>query len=181
MNEADDLKISSWCRYVVKEHYATRLHYDFRLEINGVLVSWAIPKGPSLVPNLSRLSIRVDDHSVSGMMFEGRFPEGMPGAGPTTIWDLGKFRVHGFDRPSEPLLAGSMLIELQGVRLKGKFLLEHKGESKEWLLTKLPDEHARADWELEVNLTPKEAERYGRKLRPDELEEEGQGTLDFGD
>ena len=125
--------------FVVHEHDASRLHYDVRLEIGGVLVSWAVPKGPSMNPADKRLAIRVDDHPLGYATFEGIIPAGRYGAGPVVIWD------HGTIAPMElgladGLQAGSLTFTLNGRRLKGAFaLVKMKGPrttGKEWLLMK---------------------------------------------
>lgn len=124
--------------FVVQEHHATHLHYDLRLEMDGTLKSWAIPKGPSLNPADKRLAIMVDDHPLEYASFEGYIPEGEYGAGEVIIWDKGSYK----------LLKGSFkegMLEffLSGNKLKGAFvLLKLRGKEKEWLLIKKKDEFA---------------------------------------
>jgi bifunctional non-homologous end joining protein LigD len=127
-------------RFVVQEHHATHLHYDFRLEVGGVLKSWAIPKGPSMNPADKRLAIQVGDHALEYGSFEGIIPEGHYGAGKVLIWDEGRY---------EPLVdmetglkEGSLAFRLYGNRLDGEFALVRIKKSttgKEWLLIKKKD------------------------------------------
>jgi bifunctional non-homologous end joining protein LigD len=147
-------------RFVVQKHRATRLHYDFRLEMDGVLKSWAIPKGPSLDPSDKRLAMQVEDHPVSYFDFEGIIPEGNYGAGTVMVWDIGTWEplspkpvnskyVPGTDaEASEMLQKGDLKIRLHGKRLKGDFALIHMKSRRpgtkgtEWLLIKKQDEEA---------------------------------------
>jgi bifunctional non-homologous end joining protein LigD len=118
--------------FVVHEHHAKRLHYDFRLEINGVLKSWAVPKGPSMSLKDKRLAIMVDDHPLEYLTFEAIIPEGHYGAGPVVIWDAGTHEILGGS-----LEKGHLDFFLKGKKLKGGFvLLKLKGKETEWLLFK---------------------------------------------
>lgn len=124
--------------FVVHEHHATRLHFDLRLEMDGVLKSWAVPKGPSLNPADKRLAVMVDDHDLSYADFEGTIPEGMYGAGAVKIWDRGTYAL-----VSGSLAQGKMEILFSGKRLRGRFaLFRMKGKEKEWLLVKKADKYA---------------------------------------
>jgi len=154
-------------RFVVQKHDATRLHYDFRLEMDGVLKSWAVPKGPSLDPNDKRLAMQVEDHPVSYFDFEGTIPAGNYGAGAVIVWDVGKWEplspqpVKGKFVPGtaaearEMLQKGDFKFRLHGERLKGDFALIHiKGrrpgsKGTEWLLIKKKDDEAVEGYDIE--------------------------------
>jgi bifunctional non-homologous end joining protein LigD len=125
-------------RFVVQLHAATRRHYDFRLEHEGVLVSWAVPKGPSLDPADKRLALHVEDHPVDYIYFEGSIPEGNYGAGAVVVWDRGRFEaVKDFN---EGLASGKLLFDLFGYKLRGRFtLVKTKRSPKDWLLIKERD------------------------------------------
>jgi bifunctional non-homologous end joining protein LigD len=135
-------------RFVVQKHQATRLHYDFRLELSGVLVSWAVPKGPSMDPSEKRLAVHVEDHPVSYIDFKGTIPKGNYGAGKVEIWDKGKFvPVDASHRPItekqalQSIRKGELKVALKGKKLKGEFVLVRlKDEAKNWLLIKHKDE-----------------------------------------
>jgi len=121
--------------FVVHEHHARHLHYDFRLEMDGVLKSWAVPKGPSMNPADKRLAIMVEDHPLDYASFEGVIPEGQYGAGTVSIWDKGTYQL--IDGGIE---SGRLEFLLKGKRLKGTFvLIKMKGKEKEWLLIKKKD------------------------------------------
>jgi bifunctional non-homologous end joining protein LigD len=125
-------------RFVVQLHAATRRHYDFRLEHDGVLVSWAVPKGPSLDPADKRLAVHVEDHPVDYIHFEGSIPEGNYGAGAVIVWDRGRFEaVKDFNAGLE---SGKLLFDLFGYKLRGRFtLVKTKRSPKDWLLIKERD------------------------------------------
>jgi bifunctional non-homologous end joining protein LigD len=146
-------------RFVVQEHKTKRLHYDFRLEIGGVLKSWAVPKGPSLDPADKRLAVMVPDHTLEYADFEGIIPEGSYGAGPVVIWDTGAFVPIGTASPEDALMEGKLTFELFGGILKGTFTLARmKGiansTGKEWLLMKKMDAHAKTGFAIKTALTP---------------------------
>jgi bifunctional non-homologous end joining protein LigD len=112
-------------RFVIHQHDATTLHYDFRLEVDGVLRSWAVPKGPSLDPRQKRLAVQVDDHSLSYADFEGVIDEGAYGAGAVIVWDAGTYRpLDGERTMSEALDAGHATFWLEGEKLHGGFTLQ---------------------------------------------------------
>ena len=135
-------------RFVVQKHDASRLHYDFRIEVDGVLKSWAVPKGPSLNPRTRRLAVPTEDHPLEYIDFEGVIPEGEYGAGTMIVWDTGPYR-NLKDVPIEEGLAqGRIEIELEGHQLRGGFALIRTGSADDpdanWLLIKMKDEHADA-------------------------------------
>lgn len=128
--------------FVVHEHHATRLHFDLRLEMNGVLKSWAVPKGPSMNPAEKRLAVMVDDHDLDYAGFEGTIPEGEYGAGEVFIWDSGTYELKT-GSPASGIESGRLEIAFKGKKLKGMFaLVRMSGKDKEWLLIKKKDEYA---------------------------------------
>ncbi len=142
-------------RFVVQEHHAKQLHYDFRLEMAGVLKSWALPKGPSLNPADKRLAVMVEDHMVEYYDFEGIIPQGEYGAGAVAVWDKGDYTGPGGNDPVGDLDRGKIVLELFGKILKGGFTLvkmKVRGE-KNWLLIKKKDEHSDTNWTLKQALT----------------------------
>lgn len=135
--------------FVVQHHLATADHYDFRLEIGGVLVSWAVPKGPSLDPGQRRLAKRVGDHDMDHESYEGVIAGSKPGRGVVQVWDNGTFRNasadHGRDVPAaDALERGHLSFVLVGTKLRGGFSLIRTGGEDLWLLIKKRDEHAEA-------------------------------------
>jgi DNA ligase D-like protein (predicted polymerase)/DNA ligase D-like protein (predicted 3'-phosphoesterase) len=140
-------------RFVVQRHDATRLHYDFRLELDGVLKSWAVPRGPSLDPTQRRLAVMVEDHPVDYINFKGIIPEGNYGAGNVDIWDAGRFTPVNAQHKSitekealQGIRNGELKFALQGKKLRGEFVLVRlKGEEKNWLLIKHRDEFAQKE------------------------------------
>jgi DNA ligase D-like protein (predicted 3'-phosphoesterase) len=156
-------------RFVVHEHKATRLHYDFRLEMGGVLKSWAVPKGPSLNPADKRLAVMVEDHSLEHIDFEGIIPDGSYGAGPVVVWDCGTYVASEPGDPEEQLRAGKFAFMLRGKKLKGAFALARfaRGETgKEWLLMKKKDEYTDPSWTLKSELTPQRLTTLRVKVPP---------------
>ena len=132
-------------RFVIQKHAASSLHYDFRLEVEGVLKSWAVPKGPSTDPREKRLAMAVEDHPLEYVDFEGVIPEGQYGAGSVIVWDTGTYR-NLRDEPIEKALkAGHASVWLEGEKLRGGYALTRVGRSAErerWLLVKIDDEAA---------------------------------------
>ena len=154
-------------KFVVHEHHATRLHYDFRLEIAGVLKSWAIPKGPSMNPSDKRLAVMVDDHPLEYGGFEGIIPQGQYGAGPVLIWDSGEFQPEGDSESA--VEKGKLSFTLKGKKLKGSFslvLMKGRGSGKDWLLIKGQDSFATNDWEIKQELTPAKKKKLTEKTPP---------------
>jgi bifunctional non-homologous end joining protein LigD len=140
-------------RFVVHEHHASRLHFDLRLEIGGVLKSWAVPKGVSMNPKDKRLAVAVPDHSLSYIGFEGTLAEGTYGAGRVAIWDNGHFEAENAEAELE---RGKLVFLFDGAKLKGEFtLLKFHGHEKNWLIIKSKDEFADPDFKVETVLEPK--------------------------
>ena len=126
--------------FVVQKHAARRLHYDLRLEIDGVLKSWAVPKGPSVRPGEKRLAVHVEDHPLEYADFEGVIPADNYGAGPVIVWDRGWYRPARADDPLEQLANGKLEVEFFGVKLRGRWALARmSGKEKEWLFLKKAD------------------------------------------
>jgi bifunctional non-homologous end joining protein LigD len=140
-------------RYVVQRHRATRLHYDFRLEIDGVLASWAVPKGPSLNPRDRRMAVHVEDHPLSYYDFEGVIPKGQYGGGDVIVWDWGTFEPEETDDPGKAVRKGELKFRLDGVKLRGRFTLvktrSANADEDSWLLIHKSDEHADPDWDVD--------------------------------
>ncbi len=135
--------------FVIQEHHASHLHYDFRLEMDGVLKSWAIPKGPSLDPHIKRLAALTEDHPLDYATFEGVIPEGY-GAGTVIVWDTGHYD-NLSEKDGEPISMeqafkkGHLKFFLHGKKLKGVFsLIRFNNSDKNWLLIKVDDEYADA-------------------------------------
>jgi DNA ligase D-like protein (predicted 3'-phosphoesterase) len=138
-------------RFVVQKHAASSLHYDFRLEVDGVLKSWAVPKGPSTDPREKRLAMAVEDHPLDYVDFEGVIPQGEYGAGAVIVWDIGPYRnlseKEGDEVPLARALAdGHAAVELQGRKLRGAYALTRMGGGgrERWLLVKKRDKGADA-------------------------------------
>ncbi len=129
--------------FVVQKHHASHLHYDFRLEVDGVLKSWAVPKGPSLDPKIKRLAMEVEDHPLDYASFEGVIPKGEYGAGNVIVWDQGEWRWKG--DPRKALKQGRLEFELEGQKLRGRWILVRTrpaGSRSQWLLMKRADDAA---------------------------------------
>jgi bifunctional non-homologous end joining protein LigD len=165
--------------FCVQRHDATRLHYDFRLEVNGALVSWAIPKGPSLDPARKALAMKVEDHPLEYGTFEGNIPEGNYGAGSVMLWDKGTFEVLGEETAEQQLERGDFKFQLHGTKLNGTFAIvhmRHAGKGNEWLLIKKQDQFAvpgydveQYAWSVLSGRTQQEIAENVAALRPGEL------------
>jgi len=143
-------------RFVVQRHRATALHYDTRLEVGGVLVSWAVPKGPTLDPDEKRLAMRTEDHPIEYFDFEGVIPKGEYGGGDVIIWDWGTFEPEETDDPAAAIRAGELKFRLFGERLRGRYTIirtsgrgGRRDERDQWLLIKKRDEAAVSGWDAE--------------------------------
>jgi len=138
--------------FCVQRHDATRLHYDFRLEVDGTLKSWAVPKGPSLEPLAKHLAMHVEDHPLDYGSFEGNIPKGEYGGGSVMLWDRGSYELLG-DAPAQAQIArGDFKFRLHGEKLRGEFalvLMKGRGKGNEWLLIKKKDAEAKPGWNIE--------------------------------
>lgn len=149
-------------KFVVHEHHASHLHFDFRLEMDGVLKSWAVPKGPSMNPKDRRLAIMVEDHALEYDSYEGIIPEGQYGSGAVVIWDSGTYTVLKGD-----IREGRIEFDLKGRKLQGGFtLVKMSGKQKEWLLIKIKDQSARPDFVMKTILTPELRKKLPVKTPP---------------
>ncbi len=142
--------------FVVQKHDASHLHYDFRLEIDGVLKSWAVPKGPSVNPADKRLAMMVEDHPLEYGSFEGTIPEGNYGAGTVMVWDNGPYEPEGGVPAATQLANGEIKFTLHGKKLRGSWVLVNTGKrskdprrASQWLLIKHRDEYADPSWNLD--------------------------------
>jgi bifunctional non-homologous end joining protein LigD len=132
--------------YVIQKHQASHLHYDFRLEWNGALLSWAVPKGPSLDPSVKRLAMQVEDHPLEYASFEGVIPKGNYGGGTVMVWDNGTWQPES--DPDEGLKRGELKFSLNGKKLRGSWVLvrtKGMGAKPSWLLIKHRDRYASED------------------------------------
>ena len=146
-------------RFVVQRHRARRLHYDFRLEIDGVLVSWAVPRGPTLDSAARRLAIRVGDHDLAHYDFEGVVANATSGKGDVIVWDWGTWSPGEDEDPAGAIRDGELHLDLVGEKLAGRFVLIRTGRAtappavatsrEQWLLLHKRDEHAVAGWDAE--------------------------------
>ena len=147
--------------YVIQKHAASRLHFDLRLELDGVMKSWAVPKGPSLDPAVKRLAMQVEDHPIEYNKFEGTIPEGEYGGGTVMLWDRGTYTAPGDDPDPEAALRrgyekGDFKFELHGKRLRGSWVLvriRRDEERRQWLLIKHRDEYAEAGADIVAEVT----------------------------
>ena len=138
----------------MQRHRARRLHYDLRFEIDGVLVSWAVPKGPTLDPDVRHAAIHVEDHPIEYLDFEGVIPSGQYGGGDVIVWDTGTWQPHATDDPAAAVAAGDFHADLEGQKLRGRFILVRRGEQdrsgkEQWLLLHKHDEYAVKGWNPE--------------------------------
>jgi DNA ligase D-like protein (predicted 3'-phosphoesterase) len=161
-------------RFVIQKHRASSLHYDFRLEVDGTLRSWAVPKGPSTDPREKRLAVQVDDHSLEYGDFEGVIGEGGYGAGAVIVWDAGTYRnLDEQQSMAEALESGHAKVWLDGEKLKGGWTLHRTraGETAQWLLIKRRD--AQADARRDPQSTQPESVKSGRTI--EQVADEGAG------
>jgi DNA ligase D-like protein (predicted 3'-phosphoesterase) len=152
-------------KFVIQKHRATSLHYDFRLEVEGTLRSWAVPKGPSTDPREKRLAVEVEDHALEYGDFEGVIGEGDYGRGAVIVWDAGTYtNLDGGRSMSEALAAGHAKIWLEGKKLRGGWTLQrtHQGDKPQWLLIKRRDEGA--DARRNPQSTQPESVKTGRTI-----------------
>src|SRR3984957_8202015 len=191
------LEIPAEARYgdtfVVQKHRATRLHYDFRLAINGALASWAVPKGPSLNSADKRLAVQTEDHPLEYGGFEGKIPEGSYGAGTVMVWDRGTFAPEGNLDAAQQLHKGEIKFNLNGEKLRGSFVLvklKRSEKGNEWLMIKHKDAAEDPTWnvdehdgsvltgrgrdKIKEDLPPK---RSPSPLRPDELQDARKASM----
>jgi len=140
-------------RFVVQRHRARRLHYDFRLEIDGVLVSWAVPKGLTLDPAQRHLAVHVEDHPLEYADFEGVIPRGEYGGGDVIVWDRGTWVLHGDTSAADAVAAGELHVDLYGEKLRGRFVLVRTerggGDREQWLVFHKRDDDAVSGWDPE--------------------------------
>ncbi len=149
-------------KFIVHEHHATHLHFDFRLEMDGVLKSWAIPKGPSMNPKDKRLAIMVEDHVLEYGSYEGIIPNGQYGSGAVVIWDSGTYTLM-----KGGIQEGRIEVYLNGKKLKGGFtLIKMSEKQKEWLLIKMKDQFAQPDFVMEPILTAELRKKLKVKIPP---------------
>lgn len=176
---SNDRNSSKQPQFVLQKHDASTLHYDLRIENDGVLKSWAVPKGPSTDPSEKRLAIPTEDHPLEYADFEGVIPEGEYGAGTVLVWDRGCYRniteKDGELQPVKKALAdGHLLIEIDGEKISGGYALHRtgSGDNARWLLIKMDDEHA--DARRNPASTEPESVKSGRTIEQ-VAEEEGGG------
>ncbi|MDQ2679537.1 MAG: non-homologous end-joining DNA ligase [Candidatus Eremiobacteraeota bacterium] len=159
-------------RYVIQKHHASRLHYDFRLEADGVLKSWAVPKGPSLDPADKRLAMHVEDHPFEYRTFEGIIPKGNYGAGEVIVWDEGNYSLAEGDDPAEEIGNGKIKFILQGKKLNGEFTLvkirgHQDGDGDPWLLIKDKDQYVDLKYKIEKDDRSAKSDRTLEEIKRD--------------
>ena len=150
--------------FVIQKHAASHLHYDFRLELDGVMKSWAVPKGPSLDPTVRRLAMEVEDHPISYNTFEGTIPKGEYGGGTVMLWDRGTYEPEdggGAESLRRGYEKGELRFQMHGKRLQGGFVLARlrRPGRPQWLLIKRRDDHANADRDITAEETTSVATR----------------------
>ena len=157
--------------YVIQKHDARTLHYDFRLEVDGVLASWAVPKGPSLNPAQKRLAIRVEAHPLNYAEFEGTIPEDEYGGGTVMVWDTGTYSNIKDLSLADALSRGRLEIFIEGQKLRGRYAVIRTGAEgpKNWLLIKMKDDYA--DREIDITEAEPNSAKTGRTLEEIAAEE----------
>lgn len=150
---AGSATVPSSGRFVVQRHRARRLHYDLRLEVDGVLASWAVPKGPTLDPKARQLAVHVEDHPIEYFDFEGVIPKGEYGGGDVIVWDWGTWQPSRTEDPGRAIERGELHFDLHGEKLAGRFLLVRRDKDpsgkEQWLLLHKNDDHAQPGWDPE--------------------------------
>src|SRR3954469_10734379 len=158
-------------RFVVQRHRASSLHYDLRFEIDGVLASWAVPKGPTLDPSVRRLAVHVEDHPLEYADFEGVIPGGEYGGGDVIVWDHGTWEPAGTDDPARAVADGELHAEVEGEKLRGRFVLvrtaAEEGRKEEWLLLHKHDDDAVKGWDPEEHPRSVVSGRTNEEVRAD--------------
>jgi bifunctional non-homologous end joining protein LigD len=158
-------------RFVVQRHRARRVHYDLRFEIDGVLVSWAVPKGPTLDPNVRRTAIHVEDHPIEYLDFEGIIPAGEYGGGDVIVWDQGTWEPHATDDPAAAVAAGDFHADVSGQKLRGRLILVRRGhgdsDKDQWLLLHKHDDFAVDGWDPEEHPTSVLSGRTNDEVKAD--------------
>lgn len=146
--QGSDARPGAGRRFVVQKHRARRLHYDLRLEIDGVLASWAVPKGPTLDPGVRRMAVHVEDHPIEYFDFEGVIPPNQYGSGDVIVWDWGTWEPEAeTSDPAAAVAAGELKFVLHGEKLRGRFTLVRTSGPEQWLLIHKHDDHAVAGWD----------------------------------
>jgi bifunctional non-homologous end joining protein LigD len=150
---APDTPTKGALRFVVQRHRARRLHYDLRFEIDGVLVSWAVPRGPTLDPAVKRIAVHVEDHPIEYLDFEGVIPRGEYGGGDVIVWDRGTWEPHATDDPARAVAEGELHADVHGEKLRGRLVLVRSGHDRDgknqWLLLHKRDNDAVEGWDPE--------------------------------
>jgi len=164
------VKSSERVRFVIQKHAARRLHYDLRLELDGVFKSWAVTRGPSLTPQDKRLAVEVEDHPLDYGDFEGTIPQGQYGGGAVQLWDRGYWQPEGGKSAAEQLRSGELKFKLDGERLHGSWVLvrmnfdRNGGKRTNWLLIKHRDEFARDAAATEAMMVEDRSVASGRSM-----------------